>query len=455
MSLSLKHALENIGFFLPLCVAALLFSSCQDRKIPWMGGLYTGKISHDVPQGFGQLQKENSCYIGEWTNGKPDGFGKYLHQDTCYEGHFVQGKWEGQGKLTVSNGVFEGEWKNGFLHGKGSYTDSLHVWSGTWKNGKPVYGTRRDADGIYTGAFNDSLAPSGYGKLADRDRLRIYSGYWNQGKPHQFGIQIESGENIRIGWWRNGRYLGEKMTYNTSRVYGIDISRYQHKRRLVRKGRRRYWVESPIEWDKLRITHLGAKHNKNVVGSIDFPVSFCFIKSTQGVRIRSKFYASDAHNARKRGIKVGAYHFMSPVSGKAQARWFLRNTHILQDDLPPVLDVELTAQQIAKMGGKTALYREIQAWMDEVERASGKRPILYVSQQFIEKYLHNGPAKLLSYNVWIARYGEYRPYVKLLYWQLSPFGRVKGIYGEVDINVFNGSKEQFEQYVGSGFADIL
>ena len=106
------------------------------------------------------------------------------------------------------------------------------------------------------------------------------------------------------------------------------------------------------------------------------------------------------------------------------------------------------------MGGKSAMYREILAWMHMVEKATGKRPILYVSQRFIEKYLYDGPKEILTYNVWIARYGEYRPYIKLLYWQLSPYGRVKGIHGDVDINVFNGSKEQFEQYVNNGWADL-
>ena len=446
-----KYQLPKILPFFCLLGTAILLFSCQDKKIPWEGGVYEGEFCQDVPQGFGKLQKENGYYVGEWKNGKPDGFGKYYHQDTCYEGHFVQGKWNGQGKLTLPNGVFEGEWKDGFPNGKGIYTDSLCVWGDTWEKGKLPKGMRCDSNGVYTGMFNDSLDPSGYGTLTHREELRFYAGYWNQGKPHHFGIQIESGKPIRIGWWKNGQYLGEKMAYNTSRVYGIDISRYQHKRVLVRKGRKRYWQESPILWDQLRITNLGAKNNKNVIGAIDFPISFCFIKSTQGVRIHSKFYNTDARNARKRGIKVGAYHFMNPISGKAQAKWFLRKTTILKGDLPPVLDVELTSQQIARMGGKNALYREIQAWLDEVEKATGKKPILYVSQRFIEKYLHNGPSKLLTYNVWIARYGEYRPYVKLLYWQLTPFGRVKGIHGEVDINVFNGNKEQFEQYTSNGF----
>ena len=38
------------------------------------------------------------------------------------------------------------------------------------------------------------------------------------------------------------------------------------------------------------------------------------------------------------------------------------------------------------------------------------------------------------------------PVVHLVYWQLCHDGRVQGIQGEVDINVFNGYKEVFEEF---------
>ena len=37
--------------------------------------------------------------------------------------------------------------------------------------------------------------------------------------------------------------------------------------------------------------------------------------------------------------------------------------------------------------------------------------------------------------------------MRLAIWQLSPDGRVSGIRGEVDINVFNGYRDQFEEFV--------
>jgi lysozyme len=89
----------------------------------------------------------------------------------------------------------------------------------------------------------------------------------------------------------------------------------------------------------------------------------------------------------------------------------------------------------------------MRVFLKNVELFTHVRPILYVSQQFVNRYLSAAPDLKHGYQVWIARYGEYKPDVKLAVWQLSPNGRVKGIHGEVDINVFNGYHTQFEQFL--------
>ena len=109
------------------------------------------------------------------------------------------------------------------------------------------------------------------------------------------------------------------MNYTDNRVYGIDISRYQHE-----FGRRIY----PINRKQLRITSLGPQNSKYVEGPIDFPVSFVYIKSTQGATIKSAYYHQDAHDARRNGLLCGAYHFFSlHSSGKEQAN-YLRKQYL-------------------------------------------------------------------------------------------------------------------------------
>ena len=296
-----------------------------------------------------------------------------------------------------------------------------------------IRGERFGTDGsYYCGCFNSKLQRSGEGFCMD-DAL------------------------VKYGWWSADRFRGETMLYTPHRIYGIDISRYQHevrpsisrvktkKGRVVRQQRVR---RVGIDWDALRITHLGGKAQSHVLGEVDYPVSFVFIKCTQGTSIKSAYYAADMAAARKRNIPVAPYHFFSTrQSGAAQAAFFIQHARLSAATLPPMLDVEPSESEIQRMGGEQALFSEMIKWLQAVEQVSGRRPILYVSQSFVDRHMKNAPKPLLNYDVWIARYGEYRPYVKLLFWQLSPYGKVRGIHGDVDINVFNGSKQDFEEWL--------
>jgi lysozyme len=112
-----------------------------------------------------------------------------------------------------------------------------------------------------------------------------------------------------------------------------------------------------------------------------------------------------------------------------------------------VLDIEPTDRQISGMGGSKAMWNHIRTWLQAVERRCGVKPILYVNQRFVNKYLPDAPDIKRDYKIWIARYGEYKPDIKLVVWQLSPDGRVNGITGDVDINVFNGYRTQFDEFL--------
>ena len=287
-----------------------------------------------------------------------------------------------------------------------------------------------------------------------------YSGQYDAHyRRHGVGFAVDD-RLVKYGVWNEGKFQGEQMLYTPDRVYGIDISRYQHElqrpvtvRQTTRNRKGKTSVRTVkthrvgIDWDRLRITSLGPKASQHASGEIDYPVSFVFIKCTQGTTIRSNYYASDLAAALRRGIPVAPYHFFSHTkSGALQARYFIANAQLGRVTMPPMLDVEPSSAQVAAMGGPAAMFREILAWMQLVERQCGRRPVLYVSQTFVNRYMTSAPPELLRYDVWIARYGEYRPYVKLKFWQLTPFGRVQGIYGDVDINVFNGDRAAFEQW---------
>ena len=295
------------------------------------------------------------------------------------------------------------------------------------------FGLRYDSLGTYRGNTNDGTA------VWEGKDGSHYEGEWKDGMRNGFGFSIAPGKTLRVGEWKDDRYRGERLVYTTERIYGIDISKYQHG-----KGRKKY----PIDWKALRITHLGSISRKAVSGSVDFPISFVYIKSTEGATLLNPFYKSDYRAARARGFRVGTYHFFSTLSPvDRQVRLFLKHSIISRGDLPPVLDVEPTEAQIKKMGGKGVLFSRIRTWLRQVERLTGTKPILYVNQPFVTRYLNAAPDLKHNYRIWIARYGEYKPDLRLVYWQLCPDGRVKGIRGQVDINVFNGYKSAYQKFL--------
>ena len=342
-----------------------------------------------------------------------------------------------------------GRWKDKKRQGTAISRDSLgRIIIGNWEEDSLISGLRIDSLGIYQGSFvRTNLASvfnakaEGHGSYLSADN-HYFEGHWTDDYREGFGLQLLQNEMLtalKVGEWQHDKYQGERMNYTSERIYGIDISRYQHG-----KGRKKY----PILWNKLRISHLGSKSKKQISGVVDYPVSFCFIKSTEGISVRNKYYTQDYTAARKCGIPVGAYHFFSTKrTVSAQASYFVSNTYFRKGDLPPVLDIEPSDADIARMGGSQTLWRNIRAWLGAVEKRCGVKPILYVNQRFINKYLSDAPDIKRDYKVWIARYGEYKPDVKLVVWQLSPDGRVRGISGEVDINVFNGYQQQFNDFI--------
>ena len=369
-----------------------------------------------------------------------DGVAVIRKGDYCYKGEVKDGKYSGYGVLSFKDSVvYCGQWKDGKRQGRGQTTDAEgNTVAGTWYADTLVSGTKTDSLGTYQGEMDDKLRPDGHGKFIGNNGS-YYDGNWSKGKRNHFGCAVEPNGKVKVGEWRSGRYRGERLVYTSERIYGIDISRYQHGR-----GRKKY----PIYWDRVRITGLGSMSRKRVSGSVDYPISFVYIKSTEGRSLRNRFYLSDYRQAKRNGIHCGAYHFFSTISSATeQARFFLRHSRFEKGDFPPVLDVEPTPSQIRKMGGSRVLFSRIRTWMNIVRRRTGVRPILYVSQQFVNRYLPSAPDIKRDYLIWIARYGEYKPDIRLVFWQLCPDGRVRGIRGEVDINVFNGYDDQYRQFL--------
>ncbi|MCH4147089.1 MAG: hypothetical protein LKG25_00825 [Prevotella sp.] len=361
-------------------------------------------IQSDAVDGF--LPKD---YSGFWV--------LYEHGCIVYEGMLKRGKREGEGEMTDSKG----------RHITGFFAaDTLY------------YGERQDSAGTYKGEMNRHGVAMGHGTYLD-DASAFYEGKWKNDLRYGFGYSIGPHTYLRAGEWQADVYKGERLVYTSERIYGIDISRFQHE-----IGKKKY----PIDWGKLRILHLGTLSRKQVKGRVNYPISFLYIKTTEGTTIRNAHYKNDYQEAKKHHLRVGSYHFFSTTSAASlQAKYFLQNAQFQRGDLPPVLDLEPYPSQIRKMGGEAVLWARVRTWLSIIEQRTGVKPVLYISQSFVNNYLPYAPDIKKNYPVWIARYGEYKPDVRLVFWQLSPDGKVNGIKGKVDINVFNGYRQEYHQFL--------
>ena len=142
-------------------------------------------------------------------------------------------------------------------------------------------------------------------------------------------------------------------------------------------------------------------------GAIDWPrvaddgVAFAFIKATEGGDYVDPRFAANWAGAAQAGVMRGAYHFYRPQpDAAAQAEHFLRTVQLRAGDLPPVLDVEVTDGRSA-----SAIAAGVRTWLETVERATGRRPIVYTRAGFWNQV----GGGFGAYPLWVAHYGVAAP----------------------------------------------
>lgn len=204
-------------------------------------------------------------------------------------------------------------------------------------------------------------------------------------------------------------------------VHGTDVSKYQ----------------GDIDWRTKR------KHD----------IAFSFIKATEGGDIFDTHFTRHWNGAKRAGIPRGAYHFYyfcRPAF--EQARWFIRNVPRDPSALPPVLDMEWNAHSpTCRLRPKPAAVRkEMTVFLKQVERHYRKKPIIYTTIDF---YRDNELHKLKGYPYWLRSVAgdPYKRYnnQRWLFWQYTGTGEVPGINGDADINVFNGNKKAWREWLAA------
>ncbi len=183
-------------------------------------------------------------------------------------------------------------------------------------------------------------------------------------------------------------------------------------------------------------------------GDVDFSrlaadsITFVMLKATEGTDFCDALFARNYDNAVKAGLKVGAYHFFRFDSpGHIQAYHFLNTIAERPLDLPLAIDVE--EWNNAQGTPDVQVIEELQKMVNVLE-ASDYRVILYTNKQGYHRYVE---PTLYGRQLWICSLGSVPEEYGWRLWQHSHKGRVAGIKGDVDINTYNGSLEDFVRWL--------
>ena len=202
-------------------------------------------------------------------------------------------------------------------------------------------------------------------------------------------------------------------------VRGVDVSHYQ----------------GEIDWDML-------------AGQ---DIDFAFIKATEGSSYQDSRFIHNWEHAAKTDLYIGAYHFFSNgSSGKSQADNYINTVPKKEEILPPVVDVEVCVDD----NNESAIL-DVREKLTELllvlEDHYGVKPVIYVTKETYFLYITDA---YTGYDIWIRslltkpRLPDKRDWT---FWQYSNRGRLCGYSGDeryIDLNVFNGTLEDFYAYTG-------
>lgn len=187
-----------------------------------------------------------------------------------------------------------------------------------------------------------------------------------------------------------------------------------------------------------------SSHNgmMNLDAAASSGIEFIFIKASEGASFRDENFRLNYTKARHAGLKTGAYHFFRfDVDGVAQAVNFLRAVGYRKLDLGLAVDVEKHGNPEG-ISPDTIAYRLTQ--MMDYLNLMGHRVTFYTNRDGYYDYLvHSFPGSPL----WICSFSETPINAEWTFWQYDHHGRVDGIKGDVDLNVFCGSRAEWDNYL--------
>jgi lysozyme len=174
---------------------------------------------------------------------------------------------------------------------------------------------------------------------------------------------------------------------------------------------------------------------------------FAFTKVTEDTGYLNPTFEHNWARIKAAGMSRGCYHFARPGVRDAEdeadycLRMIAEHGGLAEGDLL-ALDLE---------AGSGDLGQWVLDFLHRCEAVAGVRPLVYTGAWFSGPHNLAAYPEIGQYGLWLASYQAQMPpapppWQVVAFWQLSSSGRVPGIAGDVDLNVFNGPAENIKLY---------
>lgn len=170
-------------------------------------------------------------------------------------------------------------------------------------------------------------------------------------------------------------------------------------------------------------------------------IEFIFIKATEGGDFKDGNFRLNYDKAMHAGMKIGAYHFFRfDTDGVDQAINFMKVVGKRKLHLGVAIDVETHGN--APLKNKDEMLENLMK-MAEYLSMAGYKVVFYTSLKEYYTLIEN---EFRGCPLWVCTFNELPGDIGCQFWQYYHHGKVAGINGRVDLDVFCGSREEFERY---------
>ncbi len=277
-------------------------------------------------------------------------------------------------------------------------------------NGKQVYVYDKSSKKYVEATYADYY--SGTDLFTPVDVTYIYTGWWTiDGKTYYFdanGNKVTGDQVI----------LGAKYSFDSNGVlkggtglFGIDVSTWN----------------GTIDW------------NQVAKSGVSYAIIRCGYRgTTQGGLIEDNKFATNAKNATAAGIRIGVYFFTQAISeaeAVEEASMCLSMVEGYKLTYPIFIDVESGSGNARANGlSKESRTAIVKAFCKTISN-SGYKAGIYANKNWLTNKLNT--SELTGYTIWLAQYASAPSYTATRYdlWQYSSQGSIKGISGNVDLDL--------------------